>query len=222
MINKMTKGVIALLLGYGQTAYANVEIQVKPFSMLKVSSDVELHVACDSNQLATFTNVDHKDELTVVNHRDTMEVEYDDINFFGFLDIDYARGQINTTPHRIKQIIVDKGARVTVDACAINTDTLNVNVAMGGTLDIKGTVKKLNLNAGMGAIFNGDSYRDFTADYVRAEVGMGGSAYLCGVKDIEGSARMGGFININKSANINIYEYMGGAYRTHDYYVKCE
>lgn len=111
----------------------------------------------------------------------------------GFHNFD---GRVRITMPALQGISVARGA--TLDARGVDADNLAISAAMGGTIDIAGACRALDVSVAMGGVLSAENLHCDTASLSAA---MGGAADVFVSQSYAASASMGGTIEVSGPAH---------------------
>ncbi|AOM42707.1 GIN domain-containing protein [Xenorhabdus hominickii] len=103
------------------------------------------------------------------------------------------------TNQPLNNLTTKAGVKVTIPACAVDSEQLEVSGEMGSKINIEGKTKHLDLVLNMGAMFN-ELPQNFSADSAKIHLSMGAKAFLCNIPKITGNLTAGTQIAVNKQA----------------------
>jgi hypothetical protein len=116
-----------------------------------------------------------------------------------------------TAPQTLDNLTVSSGAVMTVPACSLSPDHLDLSGSSGGTMRLAGRTASLKAELSSGASISPSSGASLNADQVTASASSGGSLRLCSVQHLNGRASTGGSISADFDNRGDIQTILGGS-----------
>ncbi len=216
--SRSTKIAIAVVtLGLGLSVQAAEKyLEVENFDSIEIGTGIIGTVTCGNSNTITLTgDEDELDRIKVSVHSGELDISRKSSagsflnNVFGDNKRKSIRAAIVTTSQQ-GALSASTGASLTVPDCAVNEDSLDIDLGTGASITVSGRTGKLKLDLSTGSEFNAKA-ETFKADEAMVDLSTGAMANLCGVSVIEGDASTGATIYVGESVNRSNVDLSTGA-----------
>lgn len=185
-MNRLITPALAALLMLSATAHAETR-SLSGFDSVGASDQLRVEIVVGGDYAVEVTGADADRVVTEVDGG-TLKIRQRNRPWFGSRQLDAT---VRVSMPELEELAGARG--VEIIATGVEANAFDVAAAMGAVVRVSGTCRALDAAAAMGGDIRAEGLQCETADVAAA---MGGTAHVFASQSYEGSASMGGTINV--------------------------